>query len=165
MFRRVLLPQEAQVQGSLLLHSMPGRYEAWIDFRRQAAEEKVDLIACLAPLDEIEVKSPSYAQAIKNNELPCARREHPIKDFGIPDNQTEFAKFISSIAEQLQTGTTVLMHCAGGIGRTGTAATCVLHALGFDRDKASELIEAAGSRPETPEQRQLVVWHYKEKLI
>ncbi len=51
MFRRVDLP--ARVPGRLLLHSMPGRYEAIESVWHQVRTEAVGAIVCLAEKDEI----------------------------------------------------------------------------------------------------------------
>ena len=59
MFRRVALPP--RVSGRLLLHSMPGRYEALESVWHQVRSEAVRAIVCLADKDEIRVKSSEYA--------------------------------------------------------------------------------------------------------
>jgi hypothetical protein len=55
MFRRVDLP--ARVPGRLLLHSMPGRFEAIERVWHQVRNEAVCAIVCLAEKDELHEKS------------------------------------------------------------------------------------------------------------
>ncbi|GAB3669793.1 protein-tyrosine phosphatase family protein [Ramlibacter alkalitolerans] len=51
----------------------------------------------------------------------------------------------------------VLLHCAAGMGRTGTAA-CVLKALGLATPEALQRVRDAGSNPQNAEQSGLVDW-------
>jgi protein tyrosine/serine phosphatase len=52
----------------------------------------------------------------------------------------------------------VLMHCAAGLGRTGTAAACLLKALGLEAGEALQRVRDAGSNPQNAEQSGLVHW-------
>ncbi len=52
----------------------------------------------------------------------------------------------------------ILLHCAAGIGRTGTVASCVLVALALTPDEAARRVKAAGSYAERPEQVELIQW-------
>ena len=60
--------------------------------------------------------------------------------------------------DALREGQAVLLHCAAGLGRTGTAAACVLKALGLDAPEALQRIRDAGSNPQNAEQSGLVHW-------
>jgi hypothetical protein len=53
------------------------------------------------------------------------------------------------VAETVTRGTGVLVHCAGGTGRTGTVVACALRLLGRSVDEAIEIVQA--HRPEWPE--------------
>jgi len=50
----------------------------------------------------------------------------------------------------------VMLHCAAGLGRTGTAAACLLKRLGLDTNEAMQRIRDAGSNPQTALQSGLV---------
>ena len=52
----------------------------------------------------------------------------------------------------------ILIHCIGGVGRTGVIAGCLLRALGVAPDEVlRRLVTARGKRcPETAEQRRFV---------
>lgn len=112
----------------------------------------------LAPLDETRKKSPHYAEAIEAGTLPCDLHSFPIPDFGVPEDRRSFWVFAQDLARRLTEGERLLIHCGAGIGRTGTLAICVLLALGAPLEVATETVEAAGSVPETQEQRDLTAW-------
>jgi protein-tyrosine phosphatase len=147
------------LQGRLYLHSMPGRNESWDIFAKKLETTGVDLIVCLTPIEEIEEGSPSYAEAISQERLPCTWLEYPIEDFSVPHDRISFTEFVGSVAEKIMEGDSVLIHCAGGIGRTGTFAACVLQQLGLQNSSAIDNIRRAGSGPETSQQNDLVLWH------
>ena len=160
MFRVVSLSEK--IPGRLYLHSMPGRYEKWRDFITEAERCNIDVIVCLAPDDEINTKSPSYADAISSGALGYERECFPILDYEVPQDREKYAAFVTRIAELLHSGHTILIHCGAGIGRTGTFAICLLLALGVNRMDAGKVIHNADSRPETNEQRELIDWCEKK---
>jgi protein-tyrosine phosphatase len=82
----------------------------------------------------------------------------PIVDFGVPSDRARFLELVNSIAFDLRGGANILLHCAAGIGRTGTVASCVLAALGVPVDEATQRVYAAGSYAERPEQVDLIQW-------
>jgi protein tyrosine phosphatase (PTP) superfamily phosphohydrolase (DUF442 family) len=143
MLRSVRLPDG--VPDELRLHSMPGRYEPLAGVCAEIQAVGIDIIICLAPVEEIRRKSPAYADALAENALPCPVEHFPVSDYGVPANR-------------LNEGRRVLLHCGAGVGRTGTLATCVLLALGVPQEEAARAVSAAGSHPETAEQRALLSW-------
>jgi protein-tyrosine phosphatase len=58
----------------------------------------------------------------------------------------------------LQDGEAVLIHCAGGMGRTAMLAVSVLLALGEPRETAEQTVSRAGSLVETMPQIEMVSW-------
>ena len=156
MFRRVDLP--ARVPGRLLLHSMPGRYEAIESVWHQVRTEAVGAIVCLAEKDEIHEKSFEYAQALQAGTVPCSVLPFEIPDRGAPEDRDAFWALAGDVAKRLQYGETVLIHCAGGVGRTATLAVCVLLALGEPAGEARSVVSRAGSTVETVPQSKLISW-------
>lgn len=148
--RRVALPE---VSGRLWLSAMPGRAGRFREFLAAATAEGIGHVLCLAGPEELARTSPDYAAFLVAGELPWAWRDHPIEDFGVPADAAGFASAVAQAAALLRGGERLVLHCAAGIGRTGTAAICLLRELGLDQIQAEARVRAAGSEPETPEQR------------
>lgn len=149
----VVAPQAA---GRLLLSAMPGRRASLAEFQVALQAADIRLVLSLTGPAEIAAKSPDYAAALAAGGLPGRWAGLAIPDFGVPEDLAAFATFIAGGAMALQAGQAVLLHCAAGIGRTGTAALCLLHHLGLPAEQAEARILAAGSHPETEAQWQFV---------
>jgi protein tyrosine phosphatase len=156
MFRRVELP--APVPGKLLLHSMPGRYEAIEKVWHHVRNEDVRAIVCLTESAEIHEKSIDYAEALAAGTVPCSVLPFEIPDRGAPRDRDGFWALAGVIATRLQAGDAVLIHCAGGVGRTATLAISVLLALGQSASEARAVVSRAGSTVETAPQSSLIAW-------
>lgn len=145
--RSVDLP--AAVPGQLWLHAMPGRNESWPEFLQLARAARLTRIVCLTPLDEVAARSPAYLQAIEQDALPCPLQCLAMADLGVGDDAAAFERAVHALAERLRDGEHLLLHCAWGIGRTGTVAACLLKALGLDTADALARVQAAGSNPQS----------------
>jgi len=156
MFRRVDLP--ASVPGRLLLHSMPGRFEALERVWQQVRSDAVGAIVCLTEQFEISQKSSQYAEALEAGTVPCAVLPFEIREGGVPDDRDAFWLLVKDVANRLQSGEAVLIHCAGGVGRTAMLAVSVLLALGEPRSEAESLVSQAGSIVETMAQIEMLSW-------
>jgi len=64
---------------------------------------------------------------------------HPPRDGEMP----EFLELIGQILDAARAGQTVVIHCRGGLGRTGTVAAACLVALGHAPGEAIERVRAA----------------------
>jgi protein-tyrosine phosphatase len=156
MFRRVDLP--ADVGGKLLLHSMPGRFERIEMVWHHVKTEAVSAIICLAEAYEIRLKSAAYAEALENGSLPCPVLPVEIREGGVPDDRDAFWALANEIAGRLHAGDAVLIHCAGGVGRTAMLAVSVLLALGQPITEAERAVSRAGSLVETRPQMDMLSW-------
>jgi protein-tyrosine phosphatase len=154
--RSVALPPD--VPGALFLSSMPGRFGPWHAFDHEARQARLGLVVCLTPRHEIAELSPAYLAALDEGMLPFRWQNLPIPNFGLPEDPPAFRRDIAQIAQALRQGDAVLLHCAAGLGRTGTAAACVLKALGIDAAQALERVRDAGSNPQNAKQSGLVGW-------
>ncbi|MEJ8836661.1 protein-tyrosine phosphatase family protein [Ramlibacter sp. AN1133] len=154
--RRVRLPPE--VPGQLWLGPMPGRFQAWSAFSAEAERSGLGLVVCLTPKLELAELSPDYHAAVGRGRLPFRWMHVPMRNFGLPEDPAAFRRDVNTIADTVRAGKSVLLHCAAGMGRTGTAAACVLKALGLDAQQAVQRVRDAGSNPQNAEQSGLVEW-------
>ena len=156
MFRRVDLP--ARISGTLLLHSMPGRFETIEKVWRQVQIDAVGAIVCLTEEYEIRVKSSKYADALEAGTVPCSVLPFEIHEGGVPADRQAFWEFANNLANRLQSGEALLIHCAGGVGRTAMLAVSVLLALGEPFNEAESAVSRAGSIVETMPQMEMLSW-------
>ena len=151
-FRTVLLPYE----GCLDLHAMPGRYGPLQDTFNEITRLKISQLVCLVSLDEIQDKSLKYAEAIELETVPCQMCLLPVHDFGVPDDHDAYLAKAAEIASSVKGGHRILVHCAGGIGRTGCFAITVLMHLGYSLESATKTVKLNGSGPENPMQKEFL---------
>jgi protein-tyrosine phosphatase len=154
--RPLLLPEG--VPGQVWLGSMPGRFETWSSFYEEARRTGLGMVVCLAPRLELAELSPEYHAALARGGLPFRWLNVPMRNFGLPEDPAGFRRDIASLAQDLRNGEVMLLHCAAGLGRTGTAAACLLKALGLDAQEALQRVREAGSNPQNAEQSGLVHW-------
>jgi protein-tyrosine phosphatase len=156
MFRCVELP--ARVPGRLLLHSMPGRFEAIERVWHQLRSEAVGAIVCLSEIYEIRLKSSAYAEALEGGTVPCSVLPFQIRGGGVPEDRESFWALAKDVANRLRSGEAVLIHCTGGVGRTAMLAISVLMALGEPMTRAETVVSLAGSTVETLPQIEMLLW-------
>ncbi len=143
------LPLPDAVPGRLWLQSMPGRRESWGAFLDEARLNQLNLVVCLNPLEEVAELSPAYHKAVAEGRLPWRWMHVPMRDFGLASDVAAFRQGVEQIANGLRLGDRALLHCAAGMGRTGTMAACVLKRLGVPAAQALEAVGAAGSNPQS----------------
>src|SRR5207249_4226611 len=156
MFRPVDIP--VRISGRLLLHSMPGRFEPIDTVWRHVRNEAVRAIVCLTEKYEIQLKSSQYAEALETGTVPCAMLSFEIREGSGPEDRDAFWALANNVANRLQSGEAVLIHCAGGVGRTAMLAISVLLALGEPMNEAEVAVSRAGSLVETMPQIEMLSW-------
>lgn len=72
-------------------------------------------------------------------------RHWPIRDRDVPDERFDagWAAGIDTIASDLQTGRSIVLHCMGGLGRTGTVAALLLTYFGLPASEAVQRVRTA----------------------
>ncbi len=86
----------------------------------------------------------------------------PVVDRGVPDDRLAFARFVADLRARLDRGEHAVLHCWGGIGRSGLTACAVLVNTGLTPELAMAQVSAARGCdvPETTAQRQFLrAWH------
>ncbi len=153
--RAVTLP--AGTRGRLFLDGMPGRGEPIEAAEAALLAAGVAHVVCLAGPDEIRTASPRYGAALARG-VAWEHIAFPIGDFGAPEDRVAFCALAKRVADLLRDGARVMIHCRAGIGRTGLLAAATLMALGESHAGAVAAVEAAGSRPETGVQAEVLDW-------
>lgn len=152
--RPVALPPD--VPGRLWLAAMPGRFAPWPAFLAEAQKAQLAEVVCLTPHAEMRELSPAYHAAVAGGSVGFRWRNLPMRNFGLPEDAQAFRGEVLELAQALRRGDAVLLHCAAGMGRTGSAAACVLKALGLPAADALARVRAAGSNPQNAVQSGLV---------
>ncbi|MBI5478280.1 MAG: cyclin-dependent kinase inhibitor 3 family protein [Deltaproteobacteria bacterium] len=81
----------------------------------------------------------------------------PIRDMSVPSSMDDLVALVERLGGLLAAGRTVVVHCWGGIGRTGLVAACCLVARGLAPAGAVTLVrEARPGSLETPSQEEHV---------
>lgn len=114
-------------------------------------------LVCLLPVHEragIGVAGLPAAAAAAG----LAFRAHPMQSGGRIPAPAELTAIVASVVAAVREGRTVVVHCAGGLGRSGLIAGCALRSMGWEADAALRaLVAARGSRcPETEGQREAI---------
>ena len=137
---------------------MPGRFEAIERVWHHLRSDAVGAIVCLNEKYEIREKSSKYADALETGTVPCSVLPFEIPEGGAPDDRDAFWALANDVANRLESGESILIHCAGGVGRTAMLAVSVLLALGEPLIEAEGAVSRAGSLVETLPQIEMLSW-------
>ncbi len=169
------LPQEElEVPGQLGLTLAPGKKTdekdvQWerdleTDLKRLREEYGVGVLVSLMERDEYsDLQIPELFQ--KAEEQGMAVLYLPIPDYGVPNasEDDDYRPFIEDVANRIEEGETVIVHCRGGLGRSGMVAASVLVALGQSAEEAIKTVRGARKGAiETPDQEDRVRWFEME---
>jgi protein-tyrosine phosphatase len=95
-------------------------------------------------LEEFEMKRasiPRLPASVMRAEMKSLW--YPIMDVSTPPSPDDPIPVVRQIVDHLRAGDTVVVHCMGGLGRSGTIAACVLTARGLDPEAAVAAVRAA----------------------
>lgn len=147
------VPQaEHGLPGRLGFSPAPGRWRACEEGRvGDAADEDLASLrrTCGASvlvtlLERAEMSTIGLADL-----LDSARRSGlechwlPIPDGAAPSDVEATSRLVARLLERVAEGRTVIVHCHGGIGRSGTIVACALVGAGVEPGRAIEVVRAA----------------------
>jgi len=121
-------------------------------------DAEVEVLVSLLPETEAEeLELSQEAELCRLNGIKFVW--FPISDFDMPGSFAEAQLQIAHISGFLAQGKNVVIHCRGGVGRSGMIAASVLSMRGISPEDAFSLIAAARgcAVPETAEQRNWVL--------
>ncbi|MES2205438.1 MAG: protein-tyrosine phosphatase family protein [Pseudomonadota bacterium] len=144
-----------QLIGSGLLSIMP-RPNASNEMSKEFEAIAATGIKCIVSLLETQ---EALELGLKDEALLCAQHKidflsHPIPDFGLPDSVSSFSEVTRLLYQTISNGIHTVIHCRGGIGRSGLVAAGVLLHAGYTPQQAFEHISTLRQVkvPETEEQ-------------
>ncbi len=147
-----LSPESHGLPGRLGLTVAPGRWRPGLDHAsdtlvrddllhlRDVHGAKV-LVTLLEAFEMRKIAIPEL--------LPTARKLRlrsiwfPIPDVSVPSDMDATVALVGDIVGHMRRGETVVVHCRGGLGRSGTIAACVLVARGRTPAEAIRMVRSA----------------------
>lgn len=143
---------EYGVTGRLGLTIAPGKIDPNRGWDRNLREDlaalkdryRTDRLVSL--MEEFEygmLKIPALLDEVK--EAGIATNWFPIRDVGAPpvEEMDAFGELVDAIVQGLRAGETIIVHCRGGIGRSGLLAASCLVALGTEAARAIDKVREA----------------------
>jgi protein-tyrosine phosphatase len=116
----------------------------WVEFMKQ---QEIKRVCCLLPDKQLAKYSNligTYQQQFGLNHLCWS----PIEDFHLSDLETLTNKILPFLAEADQQGEKVVVHCSGGIGRTGhVLAAWLVSFRGLSNQEAIKAVKKTGRNP------------------
>jgi protein-tyrosine phosphatase len=141
--------------------SVRGRWERNLTADIRALEEDYDTNVLVSLMEEHEYSGYRIPELLERDRIEGIEiLRFAIEDMSVPrESESEkFEAFVQDAVQRLEQSQNVVVHCRGGLGRTGTLAACVLVALG--RHTADEAIatvrEARKGTVQTREQEDFV---------
>jgi protein-tyrosine phosphatase len=161
-----LLPNTIKLPGRIGMTIAPGKqhngmYVPWQrdlekDLIRLRKHYGTDLLVSLIEAQELEqLQIPDLFERIQLHEMQS--RWFPIQDFGTPTSISGLIELVKLILAAVKHGETVVIHCKGGLGRSGLVVAACLVALGYSPEEAfAQIRQARPGSVETAEQEAYV---------
>lgn len=98
------------------------------------------LVCLLEPEELVMLKIPELPDVARRLGLEIV--QFPIRDVSVPDSVERLRDLVVQILGAAAAGKTVVIHCRGGLGRSGLVAACFLVALGMEDRTAMATVRA-----------------------
>ena len=133
--------EHIDISGRIGLGRAPGYGSDRFEDFKSIKEQEISKIYCLQEEDELQYLGGETIvqreQSLKEFEIELIHS--PIGDFRVPT--PEQATMLSEmILKDVNEGKSILIHCMGGLGRSGTIAACTLVKYGLKPDEAINLV-------------------------
>lgn len=119
-------------------------FSEWIDFMKQ---QNIDRICCLLPQSQLTRYSDllgNYRKIFGDDRVCWA----PLLDFELVDREILIDRILPFLTEANNAGDRVVVHCSGGIGRTGQVlAAWLVSGRGFSNQDAIAAVKRTGRNP------------------
>ncbi len=86
----------------------------------------------------------------------------PIRDMDIPDDRAAVRALVRKLHDHLGAGRRVVIHCLGGLGRSGTVAACLLTENGLSAREAVRLVRQFREGAVQTQAQEDFVYAYRE---
>jgi protein-tyrosine phosphatase len=146
------LPDTAmQLPGKLGMTIAPGKQHRGMlfdwhrnlhaDLIRLKDHYNTDLLVSLIEKPEMHhLRVPNLLTAVQAQDMQSLW--FPIQDFGTPTSMQGLNALVQDILSTVQGGKTVVVHCRGGLGRSGLVVASCLVTRGYSPDDAFALVRA-----------------------
>lgn len=167
--------EDVALRGSLGLSFAPGKKQTWAiagthdrdldkDLKRLRRHHKVDTIVPLVEHHEmVSLGIPDLMERARWHGFYTYW--FPFPDMSVPYDDKGAVKLIRYIISELYHGRNVLIHCKGGLGRSGCIAACVLVYLGHHPQDAIRLTRAVRKGAIQTKAQELYVYDYWNYLL
>lgn len=136
--------QETIVFGSAKPGHSDQKVCEWIEFMKS---QGIQQVCCLLPVGQLSPYSnllKTYQQAFGDYHVCWS----PIRDFELADLRTLTQKLLPFLSEADQNHKKTVVHCGGGIGRTGhVLAAWLVYGRGFSNQAAIAMVKKMGRNP------------------
>lgn len=135
--------EECPITGGRIFASCaPGKIELEKDIVRDLEEDvktisENGITVVISLIEDFEFDLLSISKFPELLELEHIQFIHyPMRDHFVPDNVDSFHELIIMICELFEQGHSILVHCRGGVGRTGLVCASFLLHFGFNATNA-----------------------------
>lgn len=143
--------------GRLAISPRPRGGEWLKDEIRSWSQSGIDVVVSLLTRDEMkDLELNEEAELCRAHNISFI--SFSIEDLGVPASRSEALNLVSALERLLVEGHGIVIHCRGGIGRSGLLAASLLVSSGIEPEAAiGRVSDARGfSVPETAQQVQWV---------